>query len=344
MSIYLEDLMKPKVFITRELFDDIIERISQYYDVNVWDRYQQPPYEVLLRQVREVDALVSLLTDRIDCSLLQNAPKLRIVAQYAVGFDNIDVECATKLGIYITNTPGVLTESTAELAWALILAVSRRIVESDVFVRWGEWYRIKTAWHPKMMLGVELKGKILGVIGLGRIGRRVAEIGSRGFGMKVIYYDVIRNYEVERELGIEFRELPELLKEADVVSIHVPLTQETRHLIDEKTLKLMKRSAILVNTSRGAVVDTEALVKALRDGWIAGAGLDVFEEEPLNPNHPLTALKNVVIVPHIGSATYEARHAMAEAVADNLISFYKGQVPPNLVNAKVVNQRAPGFK
>ncbi|MEM2407093.1 MAG: glyoxylate reductase [Sulfolobales archaeon] len=336
--------MKPKVFITRELFDDIIERISQYYDVNVWDRYQQPPYEVLLRQVREVDALVSLLTDRIDCSLLQNAPKLRIVAQYAVGFDNIDVECATKLGIYITNTPGVLTESTAELAWALILAVSRRIVESDVFVRWGEWYRIKTAWHPKMMLGVELKGKILGVIGLGRIGRRVAEIGSRGFGMKVIYYDVIRNYEVERELGIEFRELPELLKEADVVSIHVPLTQETRHLIDEKTLKLMKRSAILVNTSRGAVVDTEALVKALRDGWIAGAGLDVFEEEPLNPNHPLTALKNVVIVPHIGSATYEARHAMAEAVADNLISFYKGQVPPNLVNAKVVNQRAPGFK
>ncbi|MEM4665571.1 MAG: glyoxylate reductase [Sulfolobales archaeon] len=336
--------MKPKVFITRELFDDVIEKISQYYDVDVWDRYQQPPYEVLLHKVREVDALVSLLTDRIDCHLLQNAPKLRIVAQYAVGFDNIDVDCATKLGIYVTNTPGVLTESTAELAWALILAVSRRIVESDVFVRWGEWYRVKTAWHPKMMLGVELKGKVLGIIGLGRIGRRVAEIGSRGFGMKVIYYDVTRNYEAERELGVEFRELPELLKEADVVSIHVPLTQETRHLINEETLKLMKRSAILVNTSRGAVVDTEALVKALRDGWIAGAGLDVFEEEPLNPNHPLTALKNVVIVPHIGSATYEARHAMAEAVANNLISFYKGVIPPNLVNASVINQRAPGFR
>ncbi|MEM1623942.1 MAG: glyoxylate reductase [Sulfolobales archaeon] len=336
--------MKPKVFITRELFDDVIERISQYYDVDVWDRYQHPPYEVLLRKVREVDALVSLLTDRIDCHLLQNAPKLRIVAQYAVGFDNIDIDCATKLGIYVTNTPGVLTESTAELTWALILAVSRRIVESDVFVRWGEWYRTKTAWHPKMMLGIELKGKVLGIIGLGRIGRRVAEIGSRGFGMKVVYYDVIRNYEAERELGVEFRELPELLKEADVVSIHVPLTQETRHLINEKTLKLMKRSAILINTSRGAVVDTEALVKALRDGWIAGAGLDVFEEEPLDPNHPLTALKNVVIVPHIGSATYEARHAMAEAVANNLISFYNGQIPPNLVNASVINQRAPGFR
>lgn len=336
--------MKPKVFITRELFDDVIERILQYYDVDVWDRYYHPPYEVLLRKVRDVDALVSLLTDKIDCNLLRSAPKLRIVSQYAVGFDNIDVDCATKLGIYVTNTPGVLTESTAELTWALILAVSRRIVESDVFVRWGEWYRSRTAWHPKMMLGVELKGKVLGVIGLGRIGRRVAEIGSRGFSMKVVYYDVVRNYEAERELGVEFRELPELLREADVVSVHVPLTQQTKHLINEKVLRLMKRSAILVNTSRGAVVDTEALVKALREGWIAGAGLDVFEEEPLNPNHPLTALKNVVIVPHIGSATYEARHSMAEAVADNLISFYMGQIPPNLVNRDVTSMRAPGFK
>lgn len=336
--------MRPKVFISRQLFDDVIDRIARYYDVDVWDRYQQPPYEVLLRKVKEVDALVSLLTDRVDCELLRGAPKLRIVAQYAVGFDNIDLDCATRLGIYVTNTPGVLTESTAELTWALILAVSRRIVESDVFVRWGEWYRSGTAWHPRMMLGTELRGKMLGVIGFGRIGRRVAEIGARGFGMRVIYYDVVRSPEAERELGAEFRELSELLKEADVVSVHVPLTPQTKHLINERALKLMKRTAILVNTSRGAVVDTEALVKALREGWIAGAGLDVFEEEPLNPNHPLTALKNLVIVPHIGSATYEARHAMAEAVADNLIAFYNGQIPPNLVNRNVANLREPGFR
>lgn len=335
--------MKPKVFITRELFDDVIARISQYYEVEVWDRYHHPPYEVLLEKVKEVDALVSLLTDKIDCNLLSSSPRLRIVAQYAVGFDNIDVGCATRLGIYVTNTPGVLTESTAELTWALILAVARRIVESDVFVRWGEWARSRTAWHPKMMLGVELKGKVLGVIGMGRIGTRVAEIGAQGFGMKVIYYDVTRNLEAERKLGVEFRELTDLLREADIVTIHVPLTPQTRHLINEERLKLMKRTAILVNTARGAIVDTNALVKALREGWIAGAGLDVFEEEPLNPNHPLTALKNAVLVPHIGSATYEARHAMAEAVAENLIAFYEGKIPPNLVNKEVINMRRPGW-
>ncbi|MCS7099027.1 MAG: glyoxylate reductase [Sulfolobales archaeon] len=336
-------MLKPKVFITRELFGESVDRISQYYEVDVWDRYHQPPYEVLLRKAREADALVSLLTDRIDCNLLRNSPRLRMVAQYAVGFDNIDVDCATRLGVYVTNTPGVLTEATAELTWALILAVSRRIVESDVFVRWGEWYRSGTAWHPKMMLGFELMGKVLGVVGLGRIGRRVAEIGARGFGMKIIYYDVVRNYEAEKEIGAEFRELRELLREADVVTIHVPLTPQTRYLIDESALRLMKKTAILINTARGAVVDTGALVKALREGWIAGAGLDVFEEEPLSPNHPLTALKNLVLVPHIGSATYEARRAMADAVADNLIAFYEGRVPPNLVNRDVVNLRSPGF-
>ncbi len=337
-------MAKPKLFITRELFDDVIKKLEQYYDVEVWDRYEQPPYEVLLQKAREVDALVSLLTDRIDCNLLQQAKKLRIVAQYAVGFDNIDVECATRLGIYVTNTPGVLTEAVAELTWALILAVARRIVEADHFVRWGEWYRTKTGWHPKMMLGMELRGKTLGIVGLGRIGSRVAEIAVKGFGMKVIYYDVKRREDLEKELGIEYRDLDQLLQEADIVSIHVPLTKETYHLINEERLRKMKRSAILINTARGKVVDTEALVKALREGWIAGAGLDVFEEEPLPPNHPLTAFKNVVLVPHIGSATYETRHAMAELVAENLIAFYEGRVPPNLVNPEVVKVRPPGFK
>jgi glyoxylate reductase len=337
--------MKPRLFITRELFDDVIARLSQYFDIEIWDRYHHPPYEVLLEKVRDVDALVSLLTDRIDCNLLSNAPRLRIVAQYAVGFDNVDVECATRLGIYVTNTPDVISDTVAELTWALILAVTKRILEADEFVRRGSWYETRTAWHPKMMLGTELKGKVLGIIGLGRIGTRVAKIGVLGFGMKVIYYDIVRYKEKEGILGVEYRSsLEDLLREADIVSIHVPLTKDTYHLINEERLRLMKRTAILINTARGAVVDTEALVKALREGWIAGAGLDVFEGEPIPPNHPLTAFKNVVLVPHIGSATYEARHAMAETVAENLVAFYEGRVPPNLVNPDVVKVRPPGFK
>ncbi len=336
--------MKPKLFVTRELFPDVIDRLGKYYEVEVWDKYQPPPYEVLLEKVRDIDALASLLSDRIDCNLLQQAKKLRIIAQYAVGYDNIDVQCATQLGVYITNTPGVLTEATAELTWALILAVARRIVESDHFVRWGEWDRLRTGWHPHMMLGIELKGKVLGIIGLGRIGSRVAEIGAKGFGMKVVYYDPSRNEKMEKELGVEYRDLDTLLSEADIISINVPLTKETFHLINEDRLKKMKKRAILINTARGAVIDTNALVKALKEGWIAGAGLDVFEQEPLPMNHPLTAFKNVVLVPHIGSATYESRHAMAELVAENLIAFYEGREPPTLVNKEVLRVRPPGFK
>lgn len=334
---------KPKLFITRELFSDIVEKLSRYYDLEVWGKYQPPPYEMLLEKARSVDALVTLLTDRVDCNLIQQAKNLRIVAQMAVGYDNVDVECATKHGVYVTNTPGVLTEATAELTWALILAVARRIVEADHFVRWGEWERTKTAWHPLMMLGVELKGKVLGVIGAGRIGTRVAEIGIRGFGMKVIYYDKSKNDYLEKELGAEYRDLDKLLQEADVITLHVPLTPETMHMINEERLRKMKKTAILINTSRGAIVDTEALIKALREKWIAGVGLDVFEEEPLFANHLLTAFKNAVLVPHIGSATYEARHAMAEIVAENLIAFYEGRTPPTLVNKDVVKVRPPGF-
>ncbi|MEM2020618.1 MAG: glyoxylate reductase [Zestosphaera sp.] len=335
--------MKPRVFITRELFDDVVAKIGRYYDVEVWDRYQAPPYEILLERVKVVDALVSLLSDRIDCNLLRNAPRLRIVAQLAVGFDNIDVECATRLGVYVTNTPGVLTEATAEFTWALILATTRRVVEGDLFVRFGEWWRVRTGWHPKMLLGSELRGKTLGVVGLGRIGRRVAEIGARGFGMRVIYYDLTRNAEAENELRIQFKEFKDLLRESDVVTLHVPLTPETRYLIGEDGLRLMKKSAILINTSRGGVVDTQALIKALSEGWIAGAGLDVFEEEPLPPNHPLTAFKNVVLAPHAASATYDARHGMAEVVAENLLTFYEGRTPPTLVNREVSEVRPPGF-
>ncbi len=337
-------MSKPKVFITRQIPEKGVEMIKEYYEVEVWPEYTPPPREVLLEKVRNIDALVSLLTDKIDCELLDNAPKLRIVAQYAVGFDNIDLECATKKGVYVTNTPGVLTQSVAEFTWGLILAVTRRIVEADNFVRSGEWWNTKTGWHPLMLLGMELKGKTLGIIGMGRIGRTVARI-AKGFDVRILYYDVYRlSEELEKELEAKYVDLDTLLKESDIVSIHVPLTPQTYHLIGERELKLMKKTAYIVNTARGKVIDTNALIKALEEGWIAGAGLDVFEQEPLPPDNPLTKFKNVVLAPHIASATVEARTGMAELVAKNLIAFYKGEIPPTLVNKDVVKVRPPGFK
>lgn len=334
--------MKPRLFMTREVFRDVIDRLSEHFDVEVWDRLKEPPYTILLEKAREADALFTLLTDKVDCNLLSSSPRLRIVAQMAVGFDNIDVKCASELGVYVTNTPGVLTEATAEHTWALILSLARRIVEADTYVRWGEWWRGGTAWHPLMLLGVELQGKTLGIVGLGRIGGRVAEIAG-AFNMRVIYYDMVRRGDLEEKLGIEYVDLEKLLEESDIITLHTPLTPETRHLINEEKLRKMKKTALLINTARGAVVDTEALIKALREGWIAGAALDVFEGEPLNPNHPLTSFKNVILTPHIASATLEARRKMAELAAENLIAFSQGKVPPTLVNPEVLQKRKPGF-
>jgi glyoxylate reductase len=336
--------MKPKVFVTREIPEIGLKMIKEYYEVEVWDRYTAPPREVLLEKVRNVDALVTLLTDKIDKEVLDNAPRLRIIAQYAVGYDNIDVDYATAKGVYVTNTPGVLTDATADFTWALLLAAARRVVEADRFVRSGEYWRTGTGWHPLMMLGYQVSGKTLGIIGMGRIGQAVAR-RAKGFGMRILYYDVFRlPEEQEKELGVQYVDLETLLRESDFVSIHVPLTKETYHMIGERELKMMKKTAVLVNTARGAVIDTDALVKALKEKWIAAAGLDVFEQEPLPPDHPLTKLDNVVLAPHIASATYETRAAMAELVARNLIAFYKGEVPPTLVNKEVVKVRPPGFR
>jgi len=335
--------LKPRLFITRELPGDAAKKLEQYYEVEVWDNPAPPPREVLLAKVKDAEALVTLLTDKIDSVVLDSAPKLRIIAQYAVGFDNIDVDYATKRGIYVTNTPGVLTNATADLTFALILAVARRIVEAHSFVVKGEWHRSGVAWHPSMLLGVELSGKTIGIVGMGRIGKAVAR-RALGFGMKIVYYDRSRlSEEEEGELGAKYLPLDELLKVSDVVTVHLPLTQETRHLFKEEKFRLMKKNCIFINTSRGAVVKTEDLVKALREKWILGAGLDVFEEEPLPEGHPLLELDNVVLTPHIGSATWEARLAMAESVVGNLIDFYEGRVPRDLVNREVLKLRPPGF-
>ena len=331
----------PRVFITRRIPENGIKLLRKHFEVEVWEEEREIPREVLLEKVKGADALVTMLSERIDREVFDSAPKLRIVANYAVGYDNIDVEEATKRGIYVTNTPDVLTDATADFAWTLLLATARRLVEADNFVRSGEWKRRGIAWHPRWFLGQDVYGKTIGIVGFGRIGQAVAR-RAKGFGMKILYNARSRKPEAEKELGAEFRPLDELLKESDFVVLAVPLTKETYHMINEERLKLMKPNAILVNIARGKVVDTEALVKALKEGWIAGAGLDVFEEEPYY-HEELFKLKNVLLAPHIGSATFGAREGMAELVAKNLIAFKNGEVPPTLVNREVVNIRKPGF-
>jgi len=334
--------MKPKVFITRRIPENGIELLREHFEVEVWPEEREIPRDVLLEKVRDVDALVTMLSERVDGELFDRAPKLRIVANYAVGYDNVDIEEATRRGIYVTNTPDVLTNATADFAWTLLLATARRLVEADSFVRSGEWKRKGVAWHPRWFLGYDVYGKTIGVVGFGRIGQAIAK-RARGFGMRILYNARSRKPDAEKELGAEFRPLEELLRESDFVVLAVPLTKETYHMINEERLKLMKPSAILVNIARGKVVDTEVLVKALKEGWIAGAGLDVYEEEPYYHGE-LFKLKNVVLAPHIGSATFGAREGMAELVAKNLIAFKKGQIPPTLVNREVVKVRKPGFE
>jgi glyoxylate reductase len=332
--------MKPSLFMTREIPKRGLDIIRENFDVDLWPDEAPPSKEEIIKRIRDKQALVSLLTDPIDEEVINSAPNLRIIAQYAVGFDNIDLKAATKRGIYVTNTPEVLTETTADFAFALMLAVARRVVEADKYVRNGKW---KVAWHPLMMLGEDVHGRTLGIVGLGRIGCAVAR-RARGFNMKILYYDVVRREDMERELGVKYVDLETLLKESDFVTIHTPLTPETYHLIGEKQLRMMKKTAFLINTSRGKIVDQKALYKALKEGWIAGAALDVFEQEPIEMDDPLLELENVVLAPHIASASHETRSRMAEIVAENLLAFKRGETPPTLVNKDVINVRKPGFQ
>lgn len=325
---------KPKVYVTRELPERGLKIIRERFEAEVWREYAPPPKEVIIEKAKNVDALASLLSDKIDAEVFNAAPKLKIVAQLAVGFDNIDVQEATKRGIYVTNTPEVLTDTTADFAWALLMAVARRVVEADRYVRSGQW---KVGWHPDMLQGRDVYGATIGVVGAGRIGYAVAKRAT-GFDMKILFYDVIPRPEMEK-LGAKRVELDTLLKESDFVSIHVPLMKETYHLVNADKLKLMKKTAYLINNSRGSVVDEKALYQALKEGRIAGAGLDVFEQEPIPVENPLLKLDNVVVAPHISSASYKTRSKMAEMVAENLVAFFEGRKPPNLVNPDVMKVR-----
>ena len=326
--------MKPRLYLTRILPQAGLDLLAEEYDIEVNPHDRVATREELLAGIRGKDALLSLLTDIVDAEVMDAEPRLKVISNYAVGFNNIDVAAATERGIMVTNTPGVLTETTADLAFALHMACARRVVEADEFMRAGKY----EGWGPMLFLGRDIHGKTLGLVGFGRIGQAMARRGL-GFNMKILYNDAQRaSQEVEKAYSAEYRELPDLLRESDFVSLHVPLMESTHHLISDAQFELMKTTAILINTSRGPVVDEKALVRALEAGLVSGAGLDVFEREPqFEPG--LEKLANVVMVPHIASASVETRTKMATMAAENARAAIRGGMPPNIVNPEVWGDR-----
>jgi glyoxylate reductase len=318
--------MRPKVLITRRLPDPVMEEMHRRFEVALPKRDKPLSYRELHTLIRGRDGLVSMLSDRVDRDLIRCADRLRIVANYAVGYNNIDLQAAAERGIVVTNTPGVLTEATADLAWALILSVSRRIVEADRYVRTGQW----DGWAPTQFLGTDVCGRTLGIVGMGRIGQAAAR-RAIGFGMRVVYWSRTRlPASTEGELSAAFLPLDELLTVSDILSLHLPLTKETHHLLNVERLSRMKPSAILINTSRGPVVDEKALVAALKKKRLAGVGLDVYEREPAVPKD-LLRLRQTVVLPHIGSGTIETRTRMGRMVIENLAAAFEDRPAPNRV-------------
>ena len=318
---------KHDVYITRQLPRQAVEMLKPECSVEINPHDRALSRGELEEAIKGVDGIITLLSDNIDAELIDMNPDLEVIANYAVGYDNIDVEACSDRDIAVSNTPGVLTETTADLAWALILAAARRIPEADRYTREGRY----EGWGPMLMLGSDVHSKTLGVMGLGRIGKAVARRGSAGFDMDVIYYNRSRDEEFEQKYGVEYRPLDELLEQSDFVSLHLPLTPATEKLIGENELDKMKDEAYLINTARGAVVDENALLHALREGKIAGAGIDVYEDEPkLTPG--LAGLDNLVMLPHIGSASVETRSEMAVMAAENMLAGLRGERMPNRIN------------
>jgi glyoxylate reductase len=325
-------MAKPKVFSTHQLFEEARQILDASCEVQYWAEPERPPREEVLRRVKDKEGLISLLTEKVNEELLRNAPKLRIVANVAVGFDNIDVDACTRRGVVVTNTPGVLDETTADFAWTLMMAVARRLGEGELLARSGNW----KSWNLDQLCGTDVWGKTLGLVGFGRIGRAVAR-RALGFQMKVLYTDAVRAPEdVEKSVNAEFRDMNTLLAESDFVSLHVPLLPETRGLFDAPKFFRMKPTAFLINTSRGPVVDEAALVAALENKKIAGAALDVYENEPFI--HVGLKRPNVVLAPHLASASLETRTKMAVMAATNVTTLFKGQMPPNMLNPSVLKK------
>lgn len=326
--------MKPSVLITRKLTDSILNRIRESCEVFVWENEDTPiPRDLLESKIAEVDGLLCLITESIDKELLDKAKNLKIISNMAVGYNNIDVEAATEKGIMVTNTPDVLTETTADLTFALLMATARRLVEASDYLRDGKWQ----TWSPMLLTGHDVYGSTIGIIGMGRIGEAVAK-RAKGFNMNILYHNRNRKPDVEQELGAHFVDFNTLLRQSDFVVVMTPYSAETRNLITAEHFKLMKKNAILINSARGGIVNESDLYEALVNKEIWAAGLDVFEEEPVPTDHPLLTLNNVVTLPHIGSASYNTRMKMADLAATNLLMGVNGEKPFNLVNTAIWNK------
>jgi glyoxylate reductase len=321
----------PKVFISRRIPEAGLEILRREAELDIWEGELPPPYETLTARARGTDGLLSLLSDRVDGALMDAiGPQLKVIANYAVGFDNVDVAAASARHIPVGNTPGVLTETTADFTWALLMAAARRVVEGDTYTRTGQW---KT-WGPSILLGRDVFGATLGIVGFGRIGQAVAR-RARGFGMRILYFDTQRYAQAEAELGAQYAPFETILAEADYLSLHTALTPQTRHLMSTAQFAAMKPTAILVNTSRGPVVDEAALYQALTSGQIAYAGLDVTEIEPLPAESSLRKLSNIILAPHIASASVQTRDEMARIAARNIVAGLAGKPLPGCVNPQV---------
>lgn len=322
---------RPKVFVTRRIPAEARTLLETHCDVRMFDHELTPiPRETLLEELADADGALVMITERVDDEVLDAGPRLKVVANMAVGYDNIDVAACTRRGVMVTNTPDVLTETTADLTWALLMATARRLVEAQKVIERGEWRGLS----PMFMVGQDVYGRTLGIIGAGRIGSAVAR-RAIGFDMTILYHNRRRNPDLEAATGARYAGFHELLEQSDFVVLMVPLTPETYHLINEDALRRMKPSAILINAARGPVVDERALYKALTEGWIWAAGLDVWEKEPIGADHPLLSLPNVVALPHIGSASIATRIAMAVLAAENVVAGVTGRRPPSLVNPEV---------
>ncbi|MDS9472395.1 D-glycerate dehydrogenase [Sporosarcina pasteurii] len=319
--------MKQTIFITRKLPEEVIQPLREKFTVRMWEEEEiEVPVDVLKKEVQQADALWTTISDQITKEIMTSAPNLKVIANLAVGFNNIDVEAAKELGITVTNTPDVLTETTADLAFALLLASARRITEAERVLRDGKW----TSWAPMQLTGMDVFGATLGIIGMGRIGEAAAK-RAKGFDMNVLYYNRTRKLEAEEKYGFSYAELDSLLQQSDFVLIFAPLTEETKNMIAKRELGLMKKTAILLNVARGGIVNEQDLYDALKNGDIWGAGLDVFETEPVPLNHPLLTLPNVTVLPHIGSASIQTRLAMMKMNQKAIMDVLEGRVPKNVV-------------
>ncbi|MDQ0215172.1 glyoxylate reductase [Oikeobacillus pervagus] len=324
--------MKPIILITRKLPDAAIKDLKNQYHIDMWEEEDVPiPREILLEKSKNVDALLTMITEKIDEELIANAKQLKVIANCAVGYDNVDVETATKYGVAVCNTPDVLTDTTADLTFALLMVTARRMIEAEKYIQNGQW----KSWSPFLLAGKDIHHKTLGIVGMGKIGSKVAK-RAKGFDMNILYHNRTRKIEVEEEIGAKYCSFEELLRTADFVVCLAPLTPETEGMFQKEQFNMMKKDAIFINVGRGPIVNEQDLYEAVKNGVIGGAGLDVFEKEPIDETHPLLTLPNVVALPHIGSSSVETRMRMIQLSCSNIDQILKEKIPHTLVNKQIM--------